>query len=330
MWKLLKQTYAKWSADRAQSQGAALAYFTIFSLAPLLVIVLSGAGVLYGPDAVQGNLVNSIESFVGTGPARAIEELIKNAYHAKTGFAMVLSALGSIIGASAAFIQLQDSLNQIWGVAPRPDRGFVGVIKDRAFSFVMVIGAGIVMLTMLIASVSVAAVGKFFASSIPGGEIVWHLASELISFGIFTLLFALIFKYIPDVKVPWRDVWHGAALTAALFVVGKVLIGLYIGKSGLTSTYGAAGSLALLLVWVYYSAQIIFFGAEFTLTYAQQHGDVVEPDDNALPIDVVRQMEGYAGHVGRATARRQSAQPGRSTSATSSGRQIHPPSSPAS
>jgi membrane protein len=330
MWTLLKQTFAKWSADRAQSQGAALAYFTIFSLAPLLVIVISVAGIVYGPEAVQGSLVKTIESFVGPGPATAIQELIKTTYHAKTGLAMVISAVVSVIGASAAFVQLQDSLNLMWGVAPRPDRGVMGIIKDRFFSFVMVLCAGVLMLALLVASVVIATLGTYFANSIPGSETVWHLISEGFSFLVFTLIFAVLFKYVPDVKVPWRDVWAGAALTAALFVIGKVLIGLYIGKTGVASAYGAAGSLALLLIWVYYSAQIIFFGAEFTLTYAQQRGDAIEPEDNALPIEEVQRMEGYAGGVGRATARRSNAQPRRAGTPSPSGREIQPPKPPMS
>lgn len=272
-WTLLKDTFQKWSTDKAPRLGAALSYYTVFSLVPLLVLTIAIAGLVFGKDAAQHAMMAQIESLVGPQSAAAIQQMLEIAQKPSSGALASLIAIGTLLlGASGVFAQLQDALNTVWDVEPKAGRGIRGVIKDRFFSFMAVLGTGFLLLVSLVLSAALAAFGKLFMNWLPGQEAVLHLANFTISFGVITLLFAMMFKLLPDAKIAWRDVWIGAGLTSLLFTIGKLLIGLYLGKSDVGSAYGAAGSLVILLVWVYYSSQILLFGAEFTSVYANRYG----------------------------------------------------------
>jgi membrane protein len=200
---------------------------------------------------------------------------------------IVSSIVGIVVllfGASGVFGELQAALNTVWEVQPKPDRGLWGMIKDRFFSFTMVLGVGFLLLVSLLLSAALSAVGRFLSERLPGGEALWQVLNFVISLGVVTSLFALIFKVVPDVKIEWRNVWIGAAVTALLFTLGKFLLGLYLGKASFASMYGAAGSLVVLVVWVYYSAQILFLGAEFTQVYARHNGSNMRPSSNAVAL----------------------------------------------
>ena len=284
IWHLLKTTASKWSDDKAPRLGAALAYYTVFSIAPLLVIVIGIAGLVFGEKAAEGAIVQQISGLVGEQSAAAIQTMLANARTPSSGgLAAAVGIVTLLIGASGLFGQLQDALNSIWGVEPKPGRGVLGMLKDRFLSFVAILGTAFLLLVSLVISALLSAVGAVFNAWLPAPEIVLHLVNSAVSFGVITILFAMIFKLLPDVKIAWRDVWLGAVVTALLFTIGKYALALYLGKSDVGSAYGAAGSLVIILVWVYYSAQILLFGAEFTAVYADEYGSRIVPADNAQP-----------------------------------------------
>lgn len=285
MWDLMKQTAAQWGQDKVPRHGAALAYYTVFSIVPLLVIIIAMIGLVFGQEAAQSYILQQLESLLGEQSTAAIKDMIQRASQPSTGIVATLMALATLLfGASGLFGQLQDSLNSIWGVEPK-ERGIWGVIQDRFFSFLAVVGTGFLLLVSLVLSAALAALGKWFGGWLPAPEFVLESLNALVSFGVITALFAMMFKTLPDARVAWRDVWIGASLTAFLFSIGKLSIGLYLGKSDVGSAYGAAGSLVILLVWVYYSAQILLFGAEFTQVYANRAGARIVPSDNAVTVD---------------------------------------------
>jgi membrane protein len=280
---LVKTTASDWLDDSAPSLAAALAYYALLSLAPLIVLALALAGLLFDQQAARGGISAELSGVVGSAGATAIESIVKSAKSPGSG--IVSSVLGLVVllfGASGVFGELQSALNAIWEVAPRPGRGLKGLIRDRLFSFAMVMGVAFLLLVSLIFSAGLAAVGRLLSGSLPGGEVLWQGLNFLISLGAVTALFALTFKTVPDAKVAWRDAWTGGFVTALLFTLGKFLIGLYLGKSAISSSYGAAGSLVLLVIWVYYSASILLFGAEFTQVFARRFGTRIEPDKNAV------------------------------------------------
>ena len=280
----LREVFQKFSNDNALTLGAALAYYTVFSLAPLLVIVIGIAGLIFGDKAAEGAIVEQISGLVGEQSAEAIQTMLANARTPSTGgLATVFGIVTLLIGASGLFGQLQDALNTIWGVEPKPGRGVLGMIKDRFVSFVALLGTAFLLLVSLVVSAGLAAAGSAFKALLPAPETVLHLLNASVSFAVIIGLFAMMFKVLPDVKIAWRDVWLGAAVTALLFAVGKYAIALYLGKSDVGSAYGAAGSLVIILVWVYYSAQILLFGAEFTAVYADAYGSRIVPAENAQP-----------------------------------------------
>ncbi len=284
-WEVLKQTSSEWLDDHAARLGAALAFYSVLSLAPLLVIVLAIAALVFGEEAARGQLVAQIEDMVGTEGARAIQEIIAHAQKPEAGIlATVLGVVTLLFGAAGVFGQLQDALNTIWEIQSKPGRGIWGFLKARFFSFAMVLGTGFLLLVSLVLSAALAALGKYMTDALPGLGPVWQVVNFGVSFGVITLLFALIFKVVPDVIIAWKDVWVGAALTALLFTLGKFLLGLYLGRSSVGSAYGAAGSLVVLVVWIYYSAQILFFGAEFTQVYAKRYGLQIVPTKDAIPL----------------------------------------------
>ncbi|HEU4410957.1 MAG TPA: YihY/virulence factor BrkB family protein [Polyangiaceae bacterium] len=285
LWGLLKDTARDWKEDKADRLAAALAFYTVLSLAPLVVIAVSVAGLVVGEEAARGQLSGQIATLVGPQAGAAIEGILANAHKPSAGVVgTIVGAAALLLGASGVFGELQDSLNTIWEVTPKPGRGLWGVLRDRFFSFTMVLGVGFMLLVSLVVSTALAAAGKVLSGALPGGETLWGAVNFVVSFGIITTLFALIYKAVPDVKVHWGDVWVGALVTALLFTLGKIGIGLYLGKSTVASAYGAAASVVVITVWVYYSAQILFLGAEFTQVYARTFGSRIEPSKNAIPV----------------------------------------------
>lgn len=283
IWALLKDTVSDWSDDSASRLAASLAYYTLLSIAPLVVLCVSIAGFVFGDDAARGEISHQVSSVVGSEAGSAVQSIVANARAPAAGIiGSVIGIAVLLFGASNVFGELQSALNVIWEVQPKPGRGIVGVIKDRFFSFTMVLGVAFLLLVSLVLSAGLAAAGRFFSNLLPFHALFAAL-NFLVNFGVTTVLFALIFKVIPDVKIQWRDVWVGAIITSALFSLGRFLLGLYIGRAGMSSSYGAAGSLVALVVWVYYSAQILFFGAEFTQVYARARGSRIEPSSNAIP-----------------------------------------------
>jgi membrane protein len=305
MWRLMKDAASDWSRDRAPRLGAALAYYTVFSLVPFLVVVIAVIGLVFGEVAAQSAILSQIAELVGEQTAAAIKDMILRANQPSTGlFATAVAVATLLIGASGVFGQLQDALNTVWGVEPKEGRGVWGFIKDRFLSFVAVLGTGFLLLVSLILSSALAAFGKWFGGLLPLPEAVLQLMNFAFSFLVVTGLFALIFKVLPDAKVAWRDVWIGAALTSALFTIGKFALGVYLGKSNVASAYGATGSLVLVLLWVYYSAQILLYGAEFTQVYANRVGERIVPTPDAKVTDPHKAAtNGAAGKPARTPGR---------------------------
>jgi membrane protein len=284
MWTLLRATFIDWYEDRAQRLGAALAYYTIFALAPGLVIVMAVTGLLLGPSAEQ-HIIAQIQELIGAQGATAIAALIQNARGETLGAAGTALALGSLIfGLWGVFGELQDGLNSIWGVTPKPGRRVIDIVKERFWSFAMVVGTGFLLLVSLVVSAWLAAVGSYLGYLLPAPAVALETVNFIISLAVITGSFALIFKLLPDVHVAWRDVWLGAALTSLFFTLGKFIIGLYLGKSAVASAYGAAGSLVIVVVWVYYSAQILLFGAEFTKVWTRRRGGGRYLKKTAVPV----------------------------------------------
>lgn len=278
---LLRQAGGAWLADNAPRLGAALAFYTLFSLAPILVVAVSVAGFLFGKEAAQGEIVQQFRGLMGTQGATAIEVIIQSTNRPALGvFATTVGLLAILAGASGAFNELQDALNTIWKVDSTTKSFWAATIRQRFFSLGLVLATGFLLLTSLIVTASLTAAERFVNSVIPASVILFESINFILSFGVITILFALIFKFIPDTTIPWRDVRMGAAVTSLFFMVGKVAIGFYLGHSALTSAYGAAASLVIFLIWIYYSAQILLFGAELTHIYALKYGsrmEAVEP-----------------------------------------------------
>ena len=270
---LLKAAFAEWLDDKAMRLGAALAYYTVFSISPLLLIMISIAGLVFGKEAARGQVMSELQNLLGGDAAQAMEAMILNARRPATGIlSAVVGVLVLLLGASGVFGQLQEALNTAWKVEPKRRRGIVGLIRDRFLSFTMVLGVGFLLLVSLVLTAWISAGTRYVGGFVPALAYVTETLYLLLSFCVITILFAMIYKFLPETEIEWRDVWVGAAITSLLFTVGKFAIGFYLGRSGIASAYGAAGSLVVLLVWVYYSAQIFLFGAELTQVYACRHG----------------------------------------------------------
>ncbi len=271
--KLIADTVSCWSGINAPRLGAALAFYTTLSMAPLMVFSIGIAGLVFGRHAAQGRIVAEIGSLVGAQGGAVIQSLLLDST-SKTPSGIVWTVVGIftlLFGASGVFGELRDSLNLVWGVRTTSG-GLREMLRYRFFSFAMVVGIGFLLIVSLLVSAAIAAAGKFFEQFLPAPEALLHVTSTLISFLAVTVLFALLYKVVPDVRIEWQDVWIGAAVTSLLFSIGKFLIGLYLGKASVGSAYGAAGSLVVFLVWVYYSAQIFFLGAQFTHIFAERRG----------------------------------------------------------
>jgi membrane protein len=281
--KIFKDTVSEWIDDKAFRLSAALAYYSIFSLAPLLVIVGSIAGTLFGEEAVRGQLQEQIAGLVGTQGAETIQSMVKSVSNPQRNFfAGLIGWSILLIGAGGVFGQLKDALNTIWEVQPKPGRAIWRVLKERFLSFTMVLGVGFLLLVSLVVTTSLAAFTRRIEVSFPLSSVFWMGLNLLISFAVVTLLFAMIFKVLPDVKIKWGDVWIGAATTALLFDIGKFLLGFYLGRESMASSYGAAGAVIIILLWVYYASLILLFGAEFTQVYARARGRKMEPKAHAM------------------------------------------------
>lgn len=291
IWQFLKTTINEWVEAEPFQLAAALSYYTLFSLAPLLIIAIGVAGFVFGREAAQNQIVETLQGMIGQESAQAVQGMIQEANaEPKTGIiSTIIGVVALLFGAGGVVGQLQTSLNKIWEVTPKPGQGIWGFVRQRFFSFAMVLGIGFLLLVSLVVTAVLSSLTGMLSSLFGEATFVAHAVDILVSFGFATLLFALIYKFVPDVEIQWKDVWVGAALTSILFTIGKYLIGLYIGTSGVSSSFGAAGSLITVLVWVYYSSLIFFLGAEFTKVYASEYGSGVVPAENAQPINATPQ-----------------------------------------
>jgi membrane protein len=274
------------SQDRAMKYSASLAYSTIFALSPLLVLIISLASIFYGKDAIQGKLFSEINQLVGSDAANQIQILIeKSALSGGSTLSLIISIVVLMVGATAIFTEIQDTLNIIWRVRPKPKKGFQKLLINRVLSFSMIISLGFLLVVSLVVNGIVAALSQRLSNIFPEITVLLVQAFNIfLTFSIITTLFAIIFKFLPDVKISWKDVRVGAIATALLFMLGRVLIGFYLQMAGTGSTFGAAGSLVVILTWVYYTAAILYFGAEFTQVYAEKFGGSIQPAEYAVHV----------------------------------------------
>lgn len=273
-WQLLLQTGRSWLDDYAPSMGAALAYYTLFSMAPLLLIVVSVAGLVFGQDAARGEIASQLRMLIGEGGAGAVQDLLISVRHPAEGTLATVVGLGLLVlGATTVFAELQDALDRIWRVPARQRAtGWLSLVRSRVLSFGMILAIGFLLMVSLVVSAGLTVLGRWVEPSFGGWYWMASVVSAVGAFALVSVMFALIYKIMPSVSVQWRDVWIGALFTALLFNFGKLLIGLYIGRSGVVTGFGAAGSLVVILLWLYYSAQIFLLGAEFTWVYANTFG----------------------------------------------------------
>lgn len=272
-WTLLREAAQGMSRDRASTMGAALAYYTAFSLAPTLVIALAVAGLFFDDRQAEGALMDQLKALVGPNGAQAIQAMLRSAhYEGGSLISTAVSTAALVVGATTVFAELRRDLNRVWQAEDLAPKGVWATVRSRLLSFGLTLGIGFLLVVSLLMSAAVAAVTRFWGAWLGGAEAVLHLLDLATSFALVTLLFAMIYKLLPNRRIAWRDVWLGAAVTAFLFAAGKVLIGLYLGRSSLSSSFGAAGTFVVLLVWIYYSTQIFFFGAELTYAFAHRHG----------------------------------------------------------
>ena len=285
--KILKNAFTGFIDDRALKLSAALSYYTIFSLAPLLLLMISLAGVFFGRDAIQGHVFGEINGLIGNEAAAQIQDIIKHMeLSGKTNLAIIIGAVTLIVGATSVFAEIQDSINIIWKVKAKPKRGWLKILKDRLLSSSLIVGLGFLLIVSLMVNGVLLALNDVFKSYFPEVTVlVFHAINIVISFGVITLLFGVIFKVLPDVEIAWKDVRVGAFFTACLFMFGRYIIGLYIETTSTGSAYGAAGSLIIILVWVYYTAAILYFGAEFTRAYAEHIGAKIRPASYAVYVE---------------------------------------------
>jgi membrane protein len=282
---IFRRALAGWWKDDVPRLGASLAYYTLFALAPILVVAIAIGGLIFGAEAVRGEVVGQIKGLIGRGGAEAIQSMLEGASKPSSSIAATVAGIITFfLGATGAFLELQTALNTIWRVKPKSDGSFWRMlVMQRIISFGLVVALGFLLVTSLLVSAALAAVHTYMGTAFPGVVVLWEALNVVVSLGVITLLFAMIYKVLPDLKLAWSDVWIGALVTAGLFTVGKLVIGLYLGTTSIASTYGAAGSVVVILVWVYYSAQIILLGAEFTRAYVDEFGRRPRPEEFATP-----------------------------------------------
>ncbi len=281
---LLKKTFSGWMDDNAMRLGAALSFYTVWSIGPLFLVIVSVAGLVFGRDAAQGKVVDAMSGLMGPAGAKSIQDAIVSAND--TGHSVLANIIGIVlllVSASGVFGELKSSLNTVWQVTPKPG-SFLVTIKERFFSLTFVLGTGFLLLVSLLLNAALAAIGTQVSGVLPAGELLGHVIHFVVSLAITSTLFSLMFKIIPDAHVAWKDVWLGGFVTAVLFTIGQVGIGLYLGKTSIGSAYGAASSLMIVLVWVFFSSCILFLGAEFTQEYAEMYGSKIKPTENAVRV----------------------------------------------
>jgi membrane protein len=280
---ILKRALAGWWKDDVPRLGASLAFYTLFALAPILVVAIAIGGLVFGPEAVRGELVGQIQGLIGRNGAEAVQAMLEGAAQPSSSLAATGAGIVTFfLGATGAFLELQTALNTIWRVKPKASGSYFRMlVMQRLISFGLVVALGFLLLTSLLVSAALAAIHRYMGNTFPGVLILWEALTVVVSLGVITLLFAMVYKVLPDVKLAWRDVWVGALVTAGLFTIGKLLIGLYLGTTSIASTYGAAGSVIVILVWVYYSAQVVLLGAEFTREYVDTFGRRPPPEEFA-------------------------------------------------
>jgi membrane protein len=281
-WDILQGTIRCFSEDGAMRFSAALAYYSIFSIAPLLLVAVGIAGLVFGEDTVRQEVERQLSGILGARTTRAVETLMDAWQKRGSGMATVFGIVALVLGASGVFGQLQDALNAIWKVKAKPGRGWLQFLRHRFLSLAMVLGTGFLLLVSMILTTVLNAFATRVETVLPLSEVIAHVLNFALSFGVITLLFAMIFKFLPDAKVRWRNVWIGALGTALLFTVGKELLGWYLGRESTVSAYGAAGSVVLVVLWVYYASVILFIGAEFTKAFAQKTGSSISPTPYAV------------------------------------------------
>ena len=290
LWTVLKKAGSGFVEDNVMKLSASLAYYTVFSMGPLLIVIIYLCSLFFGREAIEGTIYGQISSFVGSDTAKQLQDIIKNASIGDKGnVAAIIGIITLLIGATTVFAEIQDSINSIWGIKPKPKRGWLKLLVNRLLSFSIIITLGFLLLVSLGISYIVEALSDRLARAFPDVTVVlFYIFNLLLSLVVISTLFAVIFKVLPDAKIKWRDVIAGAIATALLFMLGKFGISFYIGQSDVGSTYGAAGSLVVLLVWVYYSSIILYFGAEFTKAYAVEFGSEIHPNNYAV---ITRQVE---------------------------------------
>ena len=291
VWSYTKEIYAEWTADNCFQLAAALSYYTLFSIAPMLIIVISVAGYFFGEEAISGEIQRQLGALIGKDGATAVSKMIQSAYiDAGKGLLPTIIGIGTLfLSATLAFTALQDSLNKIWKVKLKPQSGIMTVVINRVLSFAMVVGIGFLLLVSMVINSLLSALSGYIERLLEDYSIYLIEAIYLtISLGVITLLFAMIFKFLPDVKIQWRNVWIGALLTTVLFSIGRYLISWQIGNSDLTNTYGAAASIVAIILWINYSSLILFIGAEFIYVYVKRKGEIIKPDSHAEKINYGR------------------------------------------
>ncbi|GEO12271.1 YihY/virulence factor BrkB family protein [Segetibacter aerophilus] len=294
MWDVLKSSFKGMGEDKITKMAGSLAYYTVFSLAPLLIMVISLCGIFLGREAVEGQIYGQLKNFVGADTAAQMQEIIKNAsLTGKSRLAVIIGSITLLIGATTVFAEIQDSINTIWGLKPKPKKGWLKMLQNRFLSFSVIASLGFLLLVSLGVTALIDGLSDHLKAYFPDVTIViFTLINILITLIVTALIFAVIFKVLPDAKIKWRDVFAGAIATSLLFMVGRFGISIYISKSNIGSTYGTAGSLVVLLIWVYYSSIILYFGAEFTKSYALKYGAEIHPDEYAVTTKVVEVENG--------------------------------------
>lgn len=284
IWRLIKETFSEWQFNQVSLLASSLAYYTVFSLAPLMILVIMIVGAIFGEAAAKGEIVERIQGTVGQEGAQVIETAIANIREDTTGgpFQVIFTIGFLIFGASGVFAQIQNALDKIWEVKPEPGRNIFHFLRKRLLSFAMVLVIAFLLLVSLVANTALAAIIDFLGDFLPEVGYVWQLLSFLVSFGMVTLLFAAIYTILPDAEVQWRDAFVGALITAVLFMLGQYLFGLFLGQTDFGSAYGVAGSFVIVITWIYYTAHILFVGAEFTKVYARRHGSPIVPEEYAV------------------------------------------------
>jgi len=297
IWEVLKNSFKGFGEDKVTKLSGSLAYATIFSMAPLLVVIISLCSIFLGKDAVEGKVYGELMGFVGSNTAAQLQEIIRNASLAgKSNMAVVIGVITLVIGATTIFAEIQDSINTIWGIKPKPKRGWLKLLKNRFLSFSVIISLGFLLLVSLGVNYVIDGFSKSLIQRFPDIAVtVFYIVNIIISFLVISLLFAVIFRLLPDADIKWKDVRSGAIATAILFMVGKFAISFYITTTKVGSTYGAAGSIIILLVWIYYSSIILYFGAEFTKAWAVKYGSTIYPNHYAVTTRLVEvEMPGEA------------------------------------